>query len=228
MQNLSQNEFNQIKFMHGLSRDELEQIAKIRRTENYEDMKKEDLIISLLKSKESIAEHFNDNINNEISDIRRILNRLRDILPKKDKKEIKDKLYKIEHQRNISEEKQEYLSKLLRILNNKGKYGLGNHDDFNYDGITDIPVLFSQTSKEDYYKPIFVKSSHKGNYKHYESNGDIEKKLSAYQYLNKIRPYLYDLINDHRIARRVWKIQINMHVNFISSKYTGETHIYYI
>ena len=49
MQNLLQNEFNQIMFMHGLSRDELEQIAKIRRIKNYEDMKKEDLIISLLK-----------------------------------------------------------------------------------------------------------------------------------------------------------------------------------
>ena len=49
MQNLSQNEFNQITFMHGLSRDELEQIAKIRRIKDYEDMKKEDLIISLLK-----------------------------------------------------------------------------------------------------------------------------------------------------------------------------------
>ena len=55
-----------------------------------------------------------------------------------------------------------------------------------------------------------------------------KKKLSVKQYLNKIIPYLYDLINDHRIARRVWKIQINMHVNFISSKDTGETRIYYI
>ena len=98
MQNLSQNEFNQIAVMRGLSRDELEQIAKIR-IKNYEDMKKEDLIISLLKSKERIAELFNDNrYDNEISDIR-TLNRLRDILPKKDKKEIKDKLYKIEHQK---------------------------------------------------------------------------------------------------------------------------------
>ena len=61
MQNLSQNEFNQIAEMRGLSRDELEQIAKIRRIKNYEDMKKEDLIISLLKSKESMAELFNDN-----------------------------------------------------------------------------------------------------------------------------------------------------------------------
>ena len=98
--------------MRGLSQDELEQIANIRRIKNYEDMKKEDLIISPLKSKESIAELFNDNNNNnlsdnKISDIRRILNRLRDILPKKGRKEIKDKLYKIEHQRNISEEKQE-------------------------------------------------------------------------------------------------------------------------
>ena len=58
MQNLSQNEFNQIALMHGLSRDELEQIAKIRRVKNYEDMEKEDLIISLLKSKESIADLF--------------------------------------------------------------------------------------------------------------------------------------------------------------------------
>ena len=38
-----------------------------------------------------------------------------------------------------------------------------------------------------------------------------------------IMPYLYDLINDHRIARIVWKIQINMRVNFISSKDTGDT-----
>ena len=91
MQNLSQNEFNQIAKMHNLSRDELEQFSKIR-IKNYEDMKKEDLIISLLKSKESIAELFNDNNNlydDEISDIRRLLNRLRDILPKKIERKLK-------------------------------------------------------------------------------------------------------------------------------------------
>ena len=91
MQNLSQNEFNQIAVMRGLSRDELEQIAKIRRIKNYEDMKKEDiLIISFLKSKESIAELFNDNrYDNEISDIRRIPSRLRDILLKKTERKLK-------------------------------------------------------------------------------------------------------------------------------------------
>ena len=35
------------------------------------------------------------------------------------------------------------------------------------------------------------------------------------------------MTNDHRIARRVWKIQINMRVNFISSKDTEETRTIY-
>ena len=87
--------------------------------------------------------------------------KLRDILSKKDRKEIKDQLYKIEHQRNISEEEQErndeYLRKLVRILNNKEKYSPGNCNDFDYDGITDITILFGQTSEEDYYKPNICK-----------------------------------------------------------------------
>ena len=56
MQNLSQNELNQIEEMRDQSRDELERIAKIRRIKNYEEISKEELIISLLKSKQNIAE----------------------------------------------------------------------------------------------------------------------------------------------------------------------------
>ena len=36
------------------------------------------------------------------------------------------------------------------------------------------------------------------------------------------------MVYNHKIARRVWKIQINMHVNFISSRDTGEIRTYYI
>ena len=61
--------------MHDQSRDELERIAKIRRIKNYEEMSKEELIISLLKSKQSIAELFNNNLDDDkISDIKRFLN----------------------------------------------------------------------------------------------------------------------------------------------------------
>ena len=74
-------------------------------------MTNEELIISILKSKQSVAKFFDNNNNNnnndlydnKISDIKRILNGLRDILSKNDRKEI-DKLYKIEHKRNLSEE----------------------------------------------------------------------------------------------------------------------------
>ena len=80
--------------------------------------------------------------------------------------------------------------------------------------------LFTNDDDNDdnYYKPIFVKSSFKNYYKYYESRGDKDKKLSVKQYLYKIMPYLSDLINDHKTIRNEsneWKIQINMHVNFI-------------
>ena len=67
---------------------------------------------------------------------------------------------------------------------------------------------------------MLIKSSFKNNYKHYESSGDKDKKLSVKQYFYKIMQYLSDLINDHKAIRNgsnEWKIQINMHVNFISS-----------
>ena len=116
MQNLLQNEFNQFLEIRGQSPDEVERIAKIKRIKNYEEMKKKELIISLIKSKQSIAEIFNNNNNNnnkdnnnnnlydnKANDIRRILSRLKDVLSKTNRKKIKDKLYKIEHQRNLSE-----------------------------------------------------------------------------------------------------------------------------
>ena len=78
---------------------------------------------------------------------------------------------------------------------------------------------------DNYYQPVLVKTSFKDGYKYYESRGDKDKKLSIKQHLYKIMPYLSDLINDHKTNRNnfnEWKIQINMHVNFISSNDTGE------
>ena len=76
MKNLSQNVFNQITEMHGQSQDELKWNAKIKRIKNYEEMSKEELmlIIPLLKSKQSLAKLFNNNINdNKINDIRKFI-----------------------------------------------------------------------------------------------------------------------------------------------------------
>ena len=182
MQSLSQNELNQVAEMHNQSRDELERIAKIRRIKNYEEMSKEELIISLLKSKQSTDEPFNNNLDDDkISDIKKILNRLRDILPKKYRKEIKKKLYGIENKETLSEEEKEendeYLRNLVRTLNNKEKYHPYDRDDLDYYGSKHIENLFGRADKKDYYKPILVKSSFKGKYKSYENRRDRKKMI---------------------------------------------------
>ena len=41
-----------------------------------------------------------------------------------------------------------------------------------------------------------------------------------------IKPYLSDLINDHKTKE--CKVEINMHVNFVSSNDTGETRVIFV
>ena len=85
--------------------------------------------------------------------------------------------------------------------------------------------------EEDYYKPTFVNTYFKKICKYYESRGDRNTNLSFEGYIDKIRPYLYDMINDH-INRRnqsmVWKIQLSIRVNFIYSLDTGKIRSIYI
>ena len=159
-------------------------------------MSKEGLIIALLKLKGSLAELFNNNLDNDkISEIKKILNKLRDILTKEYRKKIKKKLYKIENKKNLSEveeeEINEYLIVLKRILNKKEKLRYHDRDDPDYYEIRDIEVLLGEADEKDYYKPILVKSSFKGNYKIYESRGDRNKHLSVKQILEKLVLFMY-------------------------------------
>ena len=67
-QNISKNELNKDENMQKKSIDELREIARLRRIKNREKLTKEDLIISLLKSKSSALQnnfmkHFNNNNN---------------------------------------------------------------------------------------------------------------------------------------------------------------------
>ena len=153
-----------------------------------------------------------------------MLSALGNTVANNDRKKVRRKLYEIEKKENLSDkEKEKIYDNLVEIvnkLNKKEKYRYHDRDDLDYHGIRDIENLFDADNNEDYYKPILVKSSFKENYKYYESRGDKDKKLSVKQYLYKIMPYLSDLINDHKTNE--WKIQINMHVNFISSNDTGE------
>ena len=68
----------------------------------------------------------------------------------------------------------EYFRKLGTILHNKEEHGSHDRDDFDCYEIREIENLFNGVIEEEYYKPIFVKISFKGNYK-YESRGDKKK-----------------------------------------------------
>ena len=58
--------------------------------------------------------------------------------------------------------------------------------------------MFDNIDDDDYYKSILVKTSFDENYKYYKSRGDKGKKLSIEQYLDMIKPYLSDLINENK------------------------------
>ena len=174
---------------------------------------------------------YDGKIKDKINDIRIILSRLGKIVTKKDRKKIKKELYEIEKKQNLSDSEKEeiydHLIELLNTLDKKEEHKLSDHDELDYFGIRELENLFTNDDDNDdnYYKPIFVKSSFKNYYKYYESRGDKDKKLSVKQYLYMIMPYLSDLINDHKNIRNESNernIQLNMSVNFISSNDTGE------
>ena len=61
----------------------------------------------------------------------------------------------------------------------------------------------------------------------YEGNRDGNKTLSVAEYLNKIRPYLKDIINNLKKSD-TWKIQLAIANNFTSSIDNGEEHGMYL
>ena len=62
-----------------------------------------------------------------------------------------------------------------------------------------------------------VNGAFNNNFKEYESKGDKNKILNVTKYLDMIRPYLVDMINEHKTQNEL-KIQLTMAINFISSK----------
>ena len=57
----------------------------------------------------------------------------------------------------------------------------------------------------------------------YESRGDNDDNLSLEDYLNIIRPYLRDMMDNHK-AHKEWKIQLIMQIIFVSSLNANEIH----
>ena len=91
----------------------------MRRIKNREKLTKEDLIITLLKSESSTAEHnfkkffnnnnntdddtYDDKIRGKICDINMIFSRLGNVVINTDREKIKEELYEIEKKKNLSD-----------------------------------------------------------------------------------------------------------------------------
>ena len=72
-----------------------------------------------------------------------------------------------------------------------------DYDDAEYIRIRNVRNLFNQSTDKDYYKPTKTKSAFNGNHIEYESNKNLSNKnFSEKEYLNKVKPYLRDIIND--------------------------------
>ena len=83
--------------------------------------------------------------------------------------------------------------------------------------------LFAREEK-DYYKPKRVSNFWNNNYIEYESNGDKNRNLSLDEFLNKIEPYLRNIIIDFQNSD-TWKIHLTTAINFISSKDVDEERV---
>ena len=170
---------------------------------------------------------------NAIQETRKLFNERRSNLSRKEINEIRKKLYKKEAVYNFLKEKEQegsLTNKQKNVLKNIGRYLKKLNNDLKklqkyQDNITyGLDYLFNELNEEDYYKPTEVKSAFDGGYVLYESRGDKDSKLAIYEYFDIIRPYLKDMIDDHK-ARGEWKIQLLMRIIFVSFIDSNETRV---
>ena len=104
-------------------------------------------------------------------------------------------------------------------------------DDDEYQKIRSIRPLFKRFDR-DYYKRIINDDGFAGidnNYREYVSKGDRYENLSPEEYINMIRPYLRDLINEHKpiVASNNNDNNNNNKSSYISTRSFEETRIIY-
>ena len=109
--NITIKELHKVLKLHDKSLDDLKKIAKFWRIKNYDNLLKEDLTYTLLKSvKNPLQDNYLNYINNVTDDrikgkinyIRLALIKLGYILTKNGRKKIKEELYVIENRQNLT------------------------------------------------------------------------------------------------------------------------------
>ena len=155
---------------------------------------------------------------NAIKEARKLFNERRSNLSRKETNEIREKLHKKEVVYNFLKGKEQegsLTNKQKKVLKNMGRYlknfkkYLEKLQKYQYNITYGLDYLFNELDEGDYYEPREVKSAFDGSYMLYESRGENDSKLAIYKYFDIIRPYLRDMIDNHK-ARGEWKIQPTM------------------
>ena len=105
---------------------------------------------------------------------------------------------------------EDFIKNIKDLFNNKLDKKINNNNN-NDEFIENIRDLFSILD----YEPVLIKSGFDNNYLEYTSNGN--NSLSFNEYLELIKPYLYDLINVYK-AKGEWKLQLSVEISFVSQK----------
>ena len=114
--------------MSNFSQNDLEQIAKMRRIKNYKNMSKEELLIALLKSGQSIDELRKSKDNNAgIEETKKIFNELRNRFSNEKAKRIRRKFHfrevideylkELEKKNSLTRQEKQEKKHYTRILN---------------------------------------------------------------------------------------------------------------
>ena len=139
---------------------------------------------------------------NAIKEVRELFKELRINLFREETKRIRKELCKKEVVYNFLKEKQQE-GKQKNVLKNIDRYLKKLNSDLkklqkHEDNITyGLDYLFNEVNKEDYYEPKEIKSAFDVSYVLYESRGDKGNVLAIYEYFDKIKPYLKDMIDDY-------------------------------
>ena len=105
---------------------------------------------------------------------------------------------------------EDFIENIKDLFNNKLDKKINNNNT-NDDFIENIRDLFSILD----YEPLLIKTGFDNNYLEYMSNGN--NSLSFNEYLELIKPYLYDLINVYK-AKGEWKLQLSAEISFVLQK----------
>ena len=115
-QNVSKNDLRKAKELHNMSIGNLQKIAILRRIKNYNNLSREDLIYTILRSESNLVEsnymkyinnNTDDKIKAKINNIRTILSRLGNIVTKNNRNKIRKKLYEIEKKQGLTKSQKE-------------------------------------------------------------------------------------------------------------------------